>query len=131
MNLVKPGITEKFHRHLNLAKVLLATEGMTIAEATFDKLWGTGIPIHEQHSADKEKWHGVGILSEILMEIHEYLQKRSKLLSHMTTSIDVDTSALPEATSDAAVSISTGSNSGDTQKLHYKTQHICIGLTAN
>ena len=60
--LVKPGITEKFHTHPNLAKVLLATENMTIAKATFDKFWGTGIPIHEQNSVDEEKWHGVGIL---------------------------------------------------------------------
>ena len=68
-NLFKPRISEKFHTHPNLAKVLLATESMTIAEATFDKFWGTGIPIHEQKSADEEKWHGVGILGEILMEI--------------------------------------------------------------
>ena len=98
-NLVKPGISEKFHTHQNLGKVLLATENMTIAKATFDKFWGTGIAIHEPHSANKEKWHGVGILGEILMEIHDELQKRNMRPKDVLNSMEVEVVALPEATS--------------------------------
>ena len=96
--LVKPGTHEKFQKHNNLAKVLLATEGMTIAEATFDKLWGTGVPIHNIHSAEEDRWHGVGILGEILMEVRKDLLKRSHPSTMTSDTIEVDLPPLPEAT---------------------------------
>ena len=67
--LVLPGIKKKFTTHQNLMNVLQATKGMTLVEASFDKLWGTGVSIHSEDCLNEKKWHGVGILGEILMEI--------------------------------------------------------------
>ena len=52
-------------------QVLHATKGMKLVEASFDKVWGTGVPIHSEDCLTEEKWHGVGILGEILMQIRE------------------------------------------------------------
>ena len=97
-DLVKPGITAKFQSHPTLANVLLATKGMTLAEATFDKFWGTGIPIHDVNCANREKWHGTGILGEILMEIWDELDGNSGLRITQLDVMDLDASSLPDAT---------------------------------
>ena len=86
--IVKPGIAEKFKTHQGLANVLLATKGMIVAESTFDKFWGTGIPIHDPNSANQEKWHGVGILGEILMEIRDDIDKLSLIPKDTVTKVD-------------------------------------------
>ena len=96
--LVKPGITAKFQSHPILANVLLATEGMTLAKATFDKFCGTGIPIHDVNSANREKSHGTEILGEILMEIHDQLDGTSGLRNIQPDAMDLGASSLPEAT---------------------------------
>ena len=96
--LVKPGITAKFQSHPTLANVLLATKGMTLAEATFDKFWGTGIPIHDINSANQEKWHGTGILGEILMEIRDELDGTSGSRNIQPDAMDLGSLLLPEAT---------------------------------
>ena len=97
-DLVKPGITAKFQSHPTLANVLLVTKGMTLAEATFDKFWGTGIPIHDVNCANHEKWHGTGILGEILMEIRDELDGNSASRITQLDAMDLDVSSLPDAT---------------------------------
>ena len=67
------GIKEKFVQNLWLKKVLLSTNEDTLAEATYDKFWGTLIPFHRRDCTDREKWHGVGIMGEMLMAIREEL----------------------------------------------------------
>ena len=98
---VKPWIAEKFKTHQGVANVLLATKGMIVAEATFDKFWGTGIPIHDPNSAKQEKWHRVGILGEILMEIWDDIDKLSIIPKDTVTSVDAvipSTLAMPSTT---------------------------------
>ena len=41
------GVAEKFNQNPNLMSMLRATKGLTIAEASNDKLWGTGIPLSD------------------------------------------------------------------------------------
>ena len=41
------GIAEKFNQNPNLMSMLRATKGLTVAEASNDKLWGTGIPLRD------------------------------------------------------------------------------------
>ena len=96
--LVKPGITAKFQSHPVLANVLLVTRGMTLAEATFDKFWGTGIAIHNVNSANREKWHGTGILGEILMEICDELDDTLGTRNIQPNVMDLGASSLPETT---------------------------------
>ena len=66
-SVVYPGIKRKFTTHPRLMQVLHATKGMKLVEASFDKVWGT----HSEDCLTEEKWHGVGILGEILMQIRE------------------------------------------------------------
>ena len=98
---VKPGIAEKFKTHQGLANVLLATKGMTVAEATFNRFWGTGIPIHDPNSAKPDKLHGVGILGEILMEIRDDIDKISINTQGTVTSVDTATTPTPVISSTA------------------------------
>ena len=65
------GIKAKFVQNPWLTKLLLSTNGDTLAEATYDKLWGTGIPLHHRDCTDRNKWHNTGIMGEILMAIRE------------------------------------------------------------
>ena len=71
------GIKSKFLQNLWLKKLLLSTNDDTLAEATYDKLWGTGIPFHWKDCTDRTKWHGVGIMGEMLMAIREELRPSS------------------------------------------------------
>ena len=68
------GIKSKFLQNLWLRKQLLSTNDDTLAEATYDKLWGTGIPFHQRDCTDRTQWHGVGIMGEMLMAIREELK---------------------------------------------------------
>ena len=71
---------------------------MTLAEATFNKFWGTGLPIHDVNSGNREKWHGTGILGKILMEIRDELDGTSGLRNIQPDAMDLGASSLPEAT---------------------------------
>ena len=46
----------------------------------FNKVWGTGVPLHHKDCIDRTQWHGIGIMGEMLMAI------RAELRSHPDTS---------------------------------------------
>ena len=93
--LVYPGIKKKFTSHPNLLHVLHATKGMKIVEASFDKIWGTGVPIHSDDCLDEDKWHGIGILGEILMDIRE---ETHSVPASLLTNTPMDTTTHATAT---------------------------------
>ena len=68
------GIKAKFTQNPWLANFLLSTNDEVLAEATFDKVWGTGVPLHCRDCTDRTQWHGIGIMGEILMAIQEELK---------------------------------------------------------
>ena len=68
------GIKAKFTQNHWLANLLLSTNDETLVEATYDKIWGTGIPLHQKECTDKSQWKGIGIMGEILMAIREELR---------------------------------------------------------
>ena len=49
------------------------TEDKLLVEACYEKLWGTGIPLHHPDCLNKEKWSNKGIMSEMLGEIRDEL----------------------------------------------------------
>ena len=51
--------------------LLLNTGDGIIAEATYDKLWGTGVPLHHNNALKQQDWANIGILGEILMKIRD------------------------------------------------------------
>ena len=46
----EPSITSKFQQNPVLMNLLLSTGDVIIAEATYDKLWGTGVPLHHDNA---------------------------------------------------------------------------------
>ena len=68
-NLCYEGIKCKFTQNPWLKNLLLSTNDDILGEATYDKLWGMGIPFHRRDCADRSQWHSNGIMGEILMEI--------------------------------------------------------------
>ena len=48
---------------------LLSTGYKTIVECCRDKLWGNGVPLHEDDCLNRNKWESQGIMGEILQEV--------------------------------------------------------------
>ena len=71
------GLLEKFTQNPTLADILLKTNNKTLVECSYDRIWGNGITLGDHSFMDRQKWHNVGILGEILMEIRGQLQIRS------------------------------------------------------
>ena len=69
----KPGLLLKFKNHVHLNKMIQETGTGHIVESSFDKTWGTGVPIHDKHCLNSEKWHIIGLFGEILMEVCDEL----------------------------------------------------------
>ena len=57
-----------------LKQVLLQTGDKTIVESSYDRIWGTGIPLSDPDCLNKSKWHNPGILGSILMDIRTKLK---------------------------------------------------------
>ena len=51
--------------------MLKTTYPKILVEATSDRLWGTGVPMHDSNILKLEKWFGLGWLSEMLEKIKE------------------------------------------------------------
>ena len=86
------GIYEKFAQNENLRRVLINTGNKTLVESSYDKIWGTGIPLTDPLCLDQSKWQGPGILSKLLMDI------RSKFVAD-TGSSNTGDEELMDATS--------------------------------
>ena len=71
--LCKPGISAKFFQNPELARMFEITGDKTLVESCYEKLWGTGIPLHHPDCLNKDKWSNRGIMSEMLSEIQEEL----------------------------------------------------------
>ena len=70
----KEGICAKFMSDKTLQNTLLGTSDKTIVECCRDKVWGTGIPLHEESCLDPRNWGSQGILGEILQELRTELK---------------------------------------------------------
>ena len=63
----KPGMKVKFDQNRGLMNILLNTGRRHLIESSYDKLWGSGIPLYNDNwSTGVSK---TGILGDILMEI--------------------------------------------------------------
>ena len=86
-SLCKEGICAKFMSSTLLQNKLLDTGNKTIVECCWDKMWGTGDPLHVDNCLDKGQWASQGILGEVLQEI------RTKLKNSTTCPPTVETPA--------------------------------------
>ena len=76
-DLCLPGIHAKFESNKCLANMLLSMSGKQIVEATYDTMWGTGVPLHQKNCLEKKKWKNVGLLGSMLMKVHDQLSTSS------------------------------------------------------
>ena len=83
--LCTPGILAKFQSHQCLADMLQSTGNQQIVEATYDTMWGTGIPLHHKDCSNPRYWKGQGLLGTILMYVCRKLKESSKMVEHMDT----------------------------------------------
>ena len=47
--------------------MLLTTTPKLVAEATTDRMWGTGIHLRDSNALDRKRWTSNGWLSDMLM----------------------------------------------------------------
>ena len=66
-----PGIREKFVQNPDLLNMLLTTTPLTLAEASLDKTWGTGVSIRDKNALSQSHWHSPGLMSKMLHKIRE------------------------------------------------------------
>lgn len=66
-----PGLRAKFTQNPELLDRLMSTRGYQLVESSFDRLWGTGMPLKHHDALNPNAWHNKkpGILGEILMDI--------------------------------------------------------------
>ena len=69
-----PGILAKFEQNPALAGLLRSTGTKRLAECCKDKDWGTCVPLFVENSLDSSKWHGQGLLGEILETVRQVIQ---------------------------------------------------------
>ena len=67
------GILEKFNQNPTLNKVLQNTGNKTIAESCYDRIWGTGVPLHSPDALNIDCWTGENIMGKILAIVRETL----------------------------------------------------------
>ena len=63
------GVKQKFLQNDNLLSILKTTAPKILAEATPDRLWGTGISLCDNSALDTCKWTSPGWLSRMLIKI--------------------------------------------------------------
>ena len=57
----------------DLAKMFEMTGNKSLVEVCYEKLWGTGIPLHYPDCLNQDKWYNKGIMSEMLDKIRAEL----------------------------------------------------------
>lgn len=75
-DVVYKGCYAKFSQNPDLKKILLATEGTTLVEASpVDQIWGIGLAEDDPRAWDRSKWLGTNWLGEVLGRVREELRK--------------------------------------------------------
>ena len=106
-----PGIMEKFRQNTNLLLLLLSTNNQTLAEASLDSTWGTGIPLRNEKCLENSEWKNTGILGEILMELRSSYQNTGTDISDQNTlKSPVESSMTNQNINDSAASSMTNQN---------------------
>ena len=95
--LCQDGMLKKFEQNDKLKKVLLETGEKTIVEATYDTLWGTGVPLDDRNCLNPRYWSNQGILGEMLEAVRRIIKET--VTTNNTTSATTPIPATPTPTS--------------------------------
>ena len=69
IQICKPGLAAKFGSNPLILTLLHSTGNKVLVESCHDSLWGTGVSLHDKDCLKRERWNGIGILGEMLMEL--------------------------------------------------------------
>ena len=67
------GILEKFSQNPSLNNVLQKTRNKTIIEYSYDRTWGTGVPLHSPDALNTECGTSDNLLGRMLMNVRDTL----------------------------------------------------------
>jgi len=69
----------KFSQNKDLQKVLFATAGTTLVEASpLDRIWGIGLKETDPRAQNRETWNGTNWLGEVLTQVRDDLMAKEK-----------------------------------------------------
>ena len=78
-NVVFNGNHAKFTQNEDLKKILLATAGTTLVEASpEDTIWGIGLRKDDPRALNRETWLGTNWLGEILTKVRDSIKKSQR-----------------------------------------------------
>ena len=81
-----PGIQAKFEQNTIPSDCLLSTRGLKLVECSYDKFWGTGIPLKDDHCLLSSHWHTQGLRGLIIEQIrHKLINTSTNLEDRMIT----------------------------------------------
>lgn len=85
IGIIRGIVKQKFVENNRLKLKLLETSGFTLEESTFDRYWGTGIPVYSREFK-RGRYTGKNIMGRMLEEIRdEFLPKRNSNFPHTST----------------------------------------------
>ena len=61
---------------ISLNLVLQNTQQKTIVESSYDRKWGTGVPLHSPDALNSEYWTGDNLLGKILSIVMDTLRSQ-------------------------------------------------------
>ena len=65
----------KIHPKSCISQLLLSTNNSKLAEVSYDKIWGTGVPLSDENCLDEKLWNGIGIQGNLLMQVRTEIVK--------------------------------------------------------
>ena len=83
------GIKAKFYQNNDLHDYLINTGNKKIVECCSDKLWGNGVPLHEEDCLQPLKWSQQGLLGEILVDIRANITDIMGINSSKSSTVSV------------------------------------------
>ena len=94
-SLCSDGLYEKYKQNPHLKAYLLATGEKTIVEASYDPVWGTGVPLDDEEALNPRRWSSQGLLGEMLEAIQSLLWNETEPTPMEELGPDVDREDLP------------------------------------
>jgi ribA/ribD-fused uncharacterized protein len=82
--ILQDGIMAKFEQNENINKMLLATNNLTLVEASpYDKIYGVGLSEKDDRILDESEWKGINLLGRTLELVRSELVRSELVRSEL------------------------------------------------
>ena len=68
------GVYNKFKQNEYLCKMLMNAKTFKIVEASRDRMWGVGVPLHSDQVLNEDFWNGDGLMKTVYDVVKEMLK---------------------------------------------------------